>query len=56
MDLFRKGVHPLEVDYLTTSQNLADTRIKAYVERPASHAERWSDHAPVAAEFDCDTN
>ncbi|MFJ9448602.1 hypothetical protein ACIRRH_43435 [Kitasatospora sp. NPDC101235] len=33
------------------SQKLADTAVKAYVERAASHAERWSDHAPVTAEF-----
>ncbi|MGC0318807.1 exodeoxyribonuclease III [Kitasatospora acidiphila] len=40
------------IDYLMTSQNLADTCTRAYVERPASHAERWSDHAPVTAHFD----
>ncbi|MFD8751942.1 hypothetical protein ACFV0O_13320 [Kitasatospora sp. NPDC059577] len=31
------------------SQNLADTSVKAYLGRPASHTERWSDHAPVNA-------
>ena len=36
------------------SQKLADTAIESYVERPASHAERWSDHAPVTAVFDID--
>ncbi|MDH6145144.1 exonuclease III [Kitasatospora sp. GP30] len=34
------------------SQNLACTCTRAYVERPASRAERWSDHAPVTAHFD----
>ncbi|WP_033821427.1 exodeoxyribonuclease III [Kitasatospora sp. MBT63] len=40
------------IDYLMASQMLAATCIEAYVERPASHAERWSDHAPVTAVFD----
>ncbi|MGE7433093.1 exodeoxyribonuclease III [Kitasatospora sp. NPDC001175] len=40
------------IDYLMASQILAATCIEAYVERPASHAERWSDHAPVTAVFD----
>ncbi|GAA1934779.1 exodeoxyribonuclease III [Kitasatospora viridis] len=39
------------IDYLMASQKLADTCTEAYVERPASHAERWSDHAPVTAVF-----
>ncbi len=42
------------IDLLTASPKLADTCIEAYVERPASHAERWSDHAPVTAVFDLD--
>ncbi|MFF7636811.1 exodeoxyribonuclease III [Kitasatospora sp. NPDC008050] len=40
------------IDYLMASQGLADTCVSARVERAASHAERWSDHAPVTAEFD----
>ncbi|MFF1792327.1 hypothetical protein ACFVX9_38425 [Kitasatospora sp. NPDC058243] len=36
------------------SQNLADTCTKAYIERPASSADRWSNHAPVTAVFDLD--
>ncbi|MFH8384301.1 exodeoxyribonuclease III [Kitasatospora sp. NPDC018058] len=42
------------IDYLMASQTLANTAVEAYVERPASHAERWSDHAPVTAVFDLD--
>ncbi|MDH6114639.1 exonuclease III [Kitasatospora sp. MAP12-15] len=34
------------------SQNLAATCTSAHVERAATHAERWSDHAPVTAVFD----
>jgi exodeoxyribonuclease-3 len=34
------------------SQNLASSCTRAYVERAATHAERWSDHAPVTAVFD----
>ncbi|MDH6708705.1 hypothetical protein P3T27_005451 [Kitasatospora sp. MAA19] len=26
--------------------------VEAYVERAATHAERWSDHAPVTAAYD----
>ncbi|OKJ05559.1 exodeoxyribonuclease III [Kitasatospora sp. CB01950] len=40
------------IDYLMASQKLAATCAEAYVERAASHAERWSDHAPVTAVFD----
>ncbi|MEV4559551.1 exodeoxyribonuclease III [Kitasatospora sp. NPDC049285] len=40
------------IDYLMASQGLATRCTEAYVERPASHAERWSDHAPVTAVFD----
>jgi len=25
--------------------------VKAYVERAATHAERWSDHAPVTVHY-----
>ncbi len=34
------------------TENLADKAVEAYVERAATHAERWSDHAPVTAVFD----
>ncbi len=40
------------IDYLMTSRGIADSCVRAYVERAATHAERWSDHAPVTAEFD----
>lgn len=35
-----------------STKNLADKAIEAYVERAATHADRWSDHAPVTAVFD----
>ncbi|WP_157531588.1 MULTISPECIES: exodeoxyribonuclease III [unclassified Kitasatospora] len=44
------------IDYLMASQKLASKCVRAYVERAATHGERWSDHAPVTAEFDLDTN
>ncbi|MEU0441219.1 exodeoxyribonuclease III [Streptomyces sp. NPDC006186] len=40
------------IDLMCTTPGIADRAVKAYVERPASHAERWSDHAPVTAVFD----
>ncbi|MFD1828530.1 MULTISPECIES: exodeoxyribonuclease III [Streptomyces] len=40
------------IDYHVATGPLAERAVKAYVERPASHAERWSDHAPVTAVFD----
>ncbi|MFD7904625.1 exodeoxyribonuclease III [Kitasatospora sp. NPDC059747] len=40
------------IDLIVTSPGIADKCIEAHVERAASHAERWSDHAPVTAEFD----
>jgi exodeoxyribonuclease-3 len=39
-----------------TTPGIADTCIAAHVERADSHAERWSDHAPVTAEFDLGDN
>ncbi|WP_267243994.1 exodeoxyribonuclease III [Streptomyces sp. PR69] len=39
------------IDLIVSSPGLAERCVKAYVERPASHAERWSDHAPVTAVF-----
>jgi hypothetical protein len=40
------------VDLIMTSLGTSDKCVRAYVERAASHAERWSDHAPVTAVFD----
>ena len=40
------------IDLLCATPQLAGQAVKAYVERAASHAERWSDHAPVTAVFD----
>ncbi|MBB4894724.1 exonuclease III [Streptomyces olivoverticillatus] len=39
------------IDYLAASPGLAERAVKAHVERAASHAERWSDHAPVTGVF-----
>ncbi|MFG2821592.1 exodeoxyribonuclease III [Kitasatospora sp. NPDC048365] len=40
------------IDYQLATPGLAATCIEAYVERAATHDERWSDHAPVTAVFD----
>lgn len=40
------------IDLIVASPRLAGRAAKAYVERAASHAERWSDHAPVTAVFE----
>ncbi|MFD7611046.1 exodeoxyribonuclease III [Streptomyces sp. NPDC059828] len=40
------------IDLLVGTPRLAGKCVKAYVERAASHAERWSDHAPVTAVFE----
>ncbi|MEV6649287.1 exodeoxyribonuclease III [Streptomyces sp. NPDC051219] len=40
------------IDYQVATPGLAERALKAYVERAASHGERWSDHAPVTAVFD----
>lgn len=40
------------IDLIVSSPRLAGRAVKAYVERAAAHAERWSDHAPVTAVFD----
>ncbi|MFJ3586327.1 exodeoxyribonuclease III [Streptomyces sp. NPDC090127] len=39
------------IDYQVATQGLAAKALKAYVERAATHAERWSDHAPVTAVY-----
>ncbi|UNO41553.1 exodeoxyribonuclease III [Streptomyces sp. MST-110588] len=40
------------IDYHVATPSLAARCIKAYVERAATHDQRWSDHAPVTAVFD----
>ncbi|WP_415952718.1 exodeoxyribonuclease III [Streptomyces sp. KLOTTS4A1] len=40
------------IDLAVASPGLAEKAVKAYVERAASHDERWSDHAPVTVVFD----
>ncbi|MCZ7414753.1 MULTISPECIES: exodeoxyribonuclease III [unclassified Streptomyces] len=40
------------IDLVAATERLASRCVKAYVERAASHAERWSDHAPVTAVFE----
>ncbi|MEU4271033.1 exodeoxyribonuclease III [Streptomyces sp. NPDC026092] len=40
------------IDLIVSSSRLAERCVKAYVERAASHAERWSDHAPVTAVYE----
>ncbi|WP_439661771.1 exodeoxyribonuclease III [Lentzea sp. HUAS TT2] len=40
------------IDYVVTTDRLAAAAKSAVVERAATYAERWSDHAPVTATFD----
>ncbi|MET7288634.1 exodeoxyribonuclease III [Streptomyces sp. NPDC005573] len=40
------------IDLAVVTPGLARQAIKGYVERAASHEERWSDHAPVTVVFD----
>ena len=40
------------IDLAVATPGLARRAVKGYVERAASHEERWSDHAPVTAVFD----
>ncbi|MET9482237.1 exodeoxyribonuclease III [Streptomyces sp. NPDC006638] len=40
------------IDLHAATPGLAERTVKAYVERAATHADRWSDHAPVTAVFD----
>ncbi|MFG3497912.1 exodeoxyribonuclease III [Streptomyces sp. NPDC047928] len=40
------------IDYQMATPGLAARAVKAWVERAATHAERWSDHAPVTAVYD----
>jgi exodeoxyribonuclease-3 len=39
------------IDYAMATPGLAERAVKAYVERAATHGERWSDHAPVSVVF-----
>lgn len=52
MDLLQKASIRWRIDYVVTTPGLAATCVRAYVERAATHEERWSDHAPVTAVFD----
>ncbi|MFB6782325.1 exodeoxyribonuclease III [Streptomyces sp. NPDC056352] len=40
------------IDYQVATPGLAGRARKAWVERAATHGERWSDHAPVTAVFE----
>ncbi|MFE3070892.1 exodeoxyribonuclease III [Streptomyces sp. NPDC059247] len=40
------------IDYQMTTPGLAAKAVKAYVERAETHAERWSDHAPVTVVYE----
>lgn len=40
------------IDYQIATRGLAGKALKGFVERAATHAERWSDHAPVTVVYD----
>ncbi|MDX3640050.1 exodeoxyribonuclease III [Streptomyces sp. MB09-02B] len=40
------------IDHHVATAGLADKAVKGFVERAATHAERWSDHAPVTVVYD----
>jgi exodeoxyribonuclease-3 len=40
------------IDLVCTTPGIAARAVKGYVERAATHEERWSDHAPVTVVFD----
>ncbi|WP_371238512.1 exodeoxyribonuclease III [Streptomyces pimonensis] len=40
------------IDLAVATPGIAARAVEAYVERAATHAERWSDHAPVTVVFD----
>jgi exodeoxyribonuclease-3 len=42
------------IDLQCTTPGIAAKAVEAYVERAATHAERWSDHAPVTVVYDHD--
>ncbi|MEV0845323.1 exodeoxyribonuclease III [Streptomyces sp. NPDC049954] len=39
------------IDYQMATRGLAERALKAYVERAATHDQRWSDHAPVTVVY-----
>ncbi|WP_069627988.1 exodeoxyribonuclease III [Streptomyces niveus] len=40
------------IDYHVATAGLAERAVKAWVERAATHEERWSDHAPVSVAYE----
>ena len=40
------------IDLAVATPGLAARAVKGFVERAASHGERWSDHAPVTVVFE----
>ncbi|WSJ87476.1 exodeoxyribonuclease III [Streptomyces sp. NBC_01304] len=40
------------IDYQVCTAGLAERAVKGFVERAATHDERWSDHAPVTVVYD----
>ncbi|MEV0317194.1 exodeoxyribonuclease III [Streptomyces sp. NPDC050658] len=40
------------IDYQVATPGLAERAVKGFVERAATHAERWSDHAPVTVVYE----
>ncbi|MFE3586960.1 exodeoxyribonuclease III [Streptomyces niveus] len=40
------------IDYHVATAGLAERAVKAWVERAATHGERWSDHAPVSVAYE----
>jgi exodeoxyribonuclease-3 len=40
------------IDYQLASAGLAARAVKVEVDRAPTYAQRWSDHAPVVAEYD----
>ncbi|WP_329121467.1 exodeoxyribonuclease III [Streptomyces sp. NBC_01465] len=40
------------IDYQVATAGLAKVAVKAWVERAATHGERWSDHAPVTVAYE----
>ncbi|MFD6418158.1 exodeoxyribonuclease III [Streptomyces sp. NPDC060194] len=40
------------IDYHVATERLAGRAVKGWVERAATHEERWSDHAPVSVAYD----
>ncbi len=40
------------IDYQISTEGLAERAVSAVVERAATYAERWSDHAPVTVRYE----